>query len=269
MKEQNCCCREKIIFVFAAIFVIFLISATVYTVAGAINKIKEGKYIGREIEAGKTISITDKGEIYAKPDLAMIDFSVVSDEKTVAEAIADNTKKMNAIIKAIKEQGVDEKDLKTTYFNLYPRYEYQKEEIEIYPYPPGKRVLVGYEVSQTLEVKIRDLSKIGVVIEKATEKGANEVGSLQMAIEKQDELKDQARQQAIEKAKAKAKNLASQLGVKLVKISNFSENAEYPYFYNYAETAKGMGVGGGAPAADIQTGQNKITVIVTITYEIE
>jgi hypothetical protein len=215
---------------------------------------------------GNTITVSDTGEIYAKPDLALNTFSVITEAKTVAEAMSENTKKMNAVIDFVKGQGVEEKDLKSTSFNVYPRYEYQKVETEIYPYPPGKRVLVGYEVTQSLEVKIRDMEKIGEIIEGATGAGANQVGDLQFTIDKQDELKQQARAEAIKKAKEKAEKLAEQLGVKLVRITNFSESGVVPY-YGFEKVAAPMA--GGAEAPQIETGENKIEVTVTITYEIK
>ena len=250
-------------FVFGILAILFLAVVTVWFGVGALNKLKENRFIGKEAEVKNTISVSGTGEIWAKPDLALIDFSVVGEKKTVIEAMAENTKKMNSVIEAIKSQGVEEKDLKTTNFSISPRYEwYEKSEI----YPAGKRVLVGYEVNQTLQVKIRDLTKIGNIIQVATEAGANQVGDLRFMIDKQDELKSQARKEAIEKAKVMAKEIAGQLGVKLVKITNFSENATapipYPYFMERA-------MGGGAETPQIQTGENKIEVQVSITYEID
>ena len=250
-------------FVFGILAILFLAVVTVWFGAGALNKLKENRFIGKEAEVKNTISVSGTGEIWAKPDLALIDFSVVGEKKTVIEAMAENTKKMNSVIEAIKSQGVEEKDLKTTNFSISPRYEwYEKSEI----YPARKRVLVGYEVNQTLQVKIRDLTKIGNIIQVATKAGANQVGDLRFTIDKQDELKSQARKEAIEKAKVMAKEIAGQLGVKLVKITNFSENATapipYPYFMERA-------MGGGAETPQIQTGENKIEVQVSITYEID
>jgi len=250
-------------FVFGILAILFLAMVTVWFGVGALNKLKENRFIGKEAEVKNTISVSGTGEIWTKPDLVLIDFSVVGEKKTVIEAMAENTKKMNSVIEAIKSQGVEEKDLKTTNFSISPRYEwYEKSEI----YPAGKRVLVGYEVNQTLQVKIRDLTKIGNIIQVATKAGANQVGDLQFTIDKQDELKSQARKEAIEKAKAKAKEIAGQLGVKLVKITNFSENAiapiPYPYFMEKA-------MSGGAETPQIQTGENKIEVQVSITYEID
>ena len=129
-------------------------------------------------------------------------------------------------------------------------------------------MLVGYEVTQSLEVKIRDMAKIGDILQGATDAGANQVGDLQLTVDKQDELKKQAREEAIKKAKARAQELASQLGIKLVRIVNFSEGVSVPYYYDYAlKEAAGMG-GETAPSPQIETGENKISVTVTITYEI-
>lgn len=215
---------------------------------------------------GNTITVSGTGEIYVKPDLALATFSVITEAKTVDQALSENTKKMNAVIDYVKKQGVEDKDVKTTSFNISPRYEYQRVEVEIYPYPPGKKVFVGYEVTQSLEVKIRDLTKIGDIIQESTAAGANQVGDLWLTIDKQDELKKQAREEAIKKAKTKAWELASQLGIKLVRITNFSEGISVPPYYVQKEMG-GMGEET-VPQPQIETGENKITVTVTITYEI-
>ena len=248
-EKEKCLCATLL-----AILGIFLVTLIISKTIDIRDKIQI---------TGNTITVSDTGEIYAKPDLALVTFSVVNEAKTVAEAMSQNTEDMNGVIDFIKSQGVEAKDLKTTSFNVYSRYEYQKVETDIYPYPPGKRVLVGYEVIQSLEVKIRDMAKIGKIIEGATEFGANEVGDLQFTIDKEDELKAQARAQAVEKAKAKAKELAAQLGVKLVRITNFSESSVIPYYYGLEKVAAPM-----AEVPQIETGENKIEVTVTITYEI-
>jgi len=243
---------------------IFLIALIVFVAVSIPTKIKEG----RHIDGVNRITVSGTGEVYAKPDLALINFSVVSEAKTVNEATSDNTEKMNAAIDFVKETGVEEKDLKTISFNVYPRYEYRKVEMEIYPYPPGKRVLVGYEITQTLQVKIRDLGKIGEILDGVTDIGINQVGNLSFTIDKEDEFKEQAREEAIEKAKAKAEILASQLGVDLVKIIDFSETGYTPISpMYYTESSLRMdSMGGSAP--QIETGENKIEVSVSIVYEI-
>lgn len=231
------------------IVVIFSVSVDVY------NKIS--------VDSENRITVSGTGKVYVKPDLALTSFSVITEAKTVAEALSQNTEQMNQIISSVKEQGVEDKDLKTTDFNIYPRYEWE-EQSKIPPYPSGKRVLVGYEVRQSLQVKIRELTKIGEIIQGATDSGANQVGNLQFTVDDQDELKNQAREEAIKQAKEKAKELASQLGIKLVRITNFNESGIVPRAYLLEESEAVMGGG----ALEIEIGESKIEVTVSLTYEI-
>jgi len=259
-KEKN----KKLISSFLIILEIFLIVLIILNSVNIFNKIKEGKYIGQEIETKNTITVSGKGEIYVKPDISLTTFSVITEAKTVNEALQNNTKKMNSVISFLKEQGIEDKDLKTINFNISPRYEwYEKSDI----YPEGKRVLVGYEVSQSLQVKIRDMEKIGTIIEGATKAGANNVGDLQFAIDDQKELIKQAREQAIIEAKKEAQAIASSLGVSLKRIVGFNENNIMPQMYTknfYQEASLAV-----PSALQIQTGENKIEMTVNITYEIK
>lgn len=261
--------KKRLFTAFSVVLCLFLAALVISTAVDIQNKIKEGRYIGREVEAQEVITVSGEGEIYAKPDLAIINFQVLSEAKTVSPAMEDNTKKMNAVIEAVKSLGVQEQDLKTTSFNISPQYQWYYTQTCLYPPCPQNRVLVGYEVSQSLQVKIRDMAKIGDIIQGATAAGSNQAGDLQLTIDKQDELKAQAREQAIEKAKAKAKELSSQLGIKLVRITSFIESGASPYFPYYME-GMALGKGGGEAAAPrIETGQNKIAVNVSITYQID
>ncbi|MDO8265017.1 MAG: SIMPL domain-containing protein [Candidatus Parcubacteria bacterium] len=261
--------EKSILRILAVILGLLLIVLTLSIAVDTLNKIKEGKYIGQEIENRTTISVSGTGEIFAIPDLAIVDFAVVTEAKTAEASLASNSVKMNAVIESMKKQGIDEKDIKTTGFSIYPRYEYQKQSIGGYYYPPeGVRTLVGYEVQQSLNVKIRNLSDVGRIIEGATTAGANEVNSLQFTIENEDDLKIQAREEAIKEAKTAANKLADELGVKLVKIVSFNENSYLPYFSDMKEA---YGYGGGtmpASAPEIEPGQNKISSTVNIVYEI-
>ena len=249
-KIENKCLVAGLI-VIISVFLVALFCSTVIDIKDKIQK------------SENTITVSDTGTVYTKPDLALATASVVTEKKTVAEALQENTKKMNAVIDFVKGQGVEEKDLKTVNFNISPRYEwYEANEL----YPSGRRVLVGYEVSQSLQIKIRDMEKIGAIIQGATDEGANEIGDLQFTIDEEDVLKAQARAEAISKAKAKAEELAKQLGVKLIRISNFSESGTVPYYFAL-EKAVPSEMGGSA-TPQIETGENKIEVAVSITYEI-
>jgi len=251
---------------FAAMLVILAAALIVFTGIAAENELKQQPLITTE----NTISVTGMGELYARPDLALTTFSVVTEKPTVQEAMAANAESMNAIIDAVQGEGVEQKDIKTTSFNIYPRYEYQNEAgIRVMPpHPTGKRVLVAYEITQSVQVKMRYLDNVGTIIQAATNAGANQVGSLQFTIEDEESLKVQARKAAIDEAKEKAQVLASQLNVKLGRIVNFNEGGSYPVYFESAR-AMDMGMGGAAPAPQIEPGENRIVVNVTIVYEIQ
>jgi len=254
---ENCCKidNKSCIAVFLTILGIFLVALIISTGLDIQSKMQETE---------NSITVSDTGTIYAKPDLAVATASVISEDVTVAAALSANAKKMNAVIAAVKAEGVEENDLKTTSFNISPRYEWRDQTY----YYSGERVLVGYEVTQSLEIKIRDLEKVGAIIQKATDEGANEISNLQFTIDEQDELKKQAREQAIAKAKSKAEELAKELGLRLVEISSFSETGVTPYYYGLEKASSAIGMGGEA-APEIQTGENKIEVTVYITYKIK
>ncbi|MBU2036949.1 SIMPL domain-containing protein [Patescibacteria group bacterium] len=234
----------------AALLVIFLAAATY-------NKVVEGRYMGQGLQYKNTISVVGEGKVVAKPDIGQVSLSVVSDAKTVAAAQKDNTEKMNKITQAMKDLGIEEEDLKTTSYNVMPRYQYSA----------GRSTIIGYEVTQTLDVKIRDLAKVGEILDKAAGAGANQVGSLTFTFDNPESLQSEARQKAITQAKQKAKDLAASLGVNLGKVTSFSENSVGQPSPMYADEAI-MGKGGGGGMPEIQTGQNEIEISVYITYEI-
>ena len=261
--KEHCSKNKNIFILLVSVLVVFLFVLSVSGIVGVFNKVKEGKYIGQEIETKNTITVSDVGEIYAKPDLGITSFSVKTESKTVAKAMSENTEKMNEVIDSMKDLGIDEKDLKTTAFNIYPRYDY----LEASPFNSGRRSLVGYEITQSLQVKIRDLDKVGQIIQKATDAGSNQIGSLSFTIDDEDAVKEQAREEAINKAKDKAKELANQLGVDLVRIVGFYESVQQPAYYDTYAMKEVGGIGGGGEP-QIETGENKISVSVSITYEI-
>jgi len=213
-----------------------------------------------------TITFSGKGEVVVKPDIATVSFGVTAENLNVGKAQTEATTKMNNIIDLLKTKGIAEKDIKLTNYNIYPRYDYLQ--AQIYPYT-GKQTLAAYVVSQTVEVKIRDISKAGEILSGVGEFGVTDVSGLTFTVDNEDVVKDQARDLAITDAKNQAKTLAKSLGVRLVKITNFSEGGNYPVYY---EMNKSMALGmGGADAAvpQVPMGENKITSNVSITYEIK
>lgn len=240
--------------IFLGTLLILAVAAIVITALALANKTNEQD----------RFSITGSGTVYAKADIANIEVGLkTGPKKTAAEATSESTKKMNEIIVELKKIGIEEKDIKTFNYSLSPVYNYTNEK--------GQE-LVGYELSQNLTLKIRDLSKIGDVIAKTTEKGANQIGNINFTIDDEFALKNQARELAIQKAQEKAILIAKQSGMKLGKVKSVFENSDPnpPIMYSYANAKMELSTGAGAISApSIQSGQNEIKVEVTLVYEVK
>lgn len=217
------------------------------------------------------ISVSGKGEEVVVPDVATFSFSVTETAKTVGDAQTKATEKTNAALAAVRSEGVADKDIKTTSYNINPHYEYVQGVCTSTGCNPGKSVLTGYEVSQTIEVKVRDLSKAGKLFETVGTLGVQNVNSLAFSIDDIDGVKEKAQAKAIADAREKAKKLAKSLDVRLGDITSFSDMSDqpYPYMYAMADKAVSMSAGVRAPAPEIPQGEQKVTSTVSITYEIK
>ncbi len=226
-----------------------------------------GKHLDRQptTVAPGTITVTGEGKIAVAPDIAQLSFGVTTGVQTTAKAASDKiAADMNKVLAAVKALGIDDKDIKTQSFYLQPSYDYVD----------GRQRLRGYEATQSLEVKVRDLDKVGDVLTAATDNGANQANGVTFTVEEPDAKKDEARTEAIADAKAKAEALASQLGQTLGDVQSFNEsgNGWYPPVMYMDKTTEAYGVGGGArdqAAVPMPSGEQDITVNVTITYELK
>ena len=209
------------------------------------------------------LTVTGEGKAYAKSDVAILELSVVTQNKDVKLVQTENDSKMQKVVNFLKESGIEEKDIKTTQYNLQPQYDYSWCRTSETPvYCPPK--LVDYILTQTLEVKIRDFAKIGDIVGNLTSVGVNQISSINFTIENIDEIMAQARKQAIEKAQSKALAISQATGVKLGKIVEISEGNNYnPPLRTMM--AKDVSENVSAP---IEAGTNEITLNVSLTYEI-
>ncbi len=255
--------------------VLALVSLSLFLIVAAISELKNYRYIGSGVAATNTITVSGEGEVFAVPDTATFSYTAQDTEKDVQSAQDAVAKKGNDIIAYLKAQGVDEKDIQTTDYSVYPQYEYSSSACPLssngtaYPCPPGRQVLSGYQASETVTVKVRDTKKAGGLLSGVGSKGATQVSGLSFTVADEKGLEAQARGKAIDDARAKADVLARQLGVSLVRVVGFSEGSGGPIYYAKAMSAEsGMG-SAPAPAPEIATGQNKITSNVSVTYEIQ
>jgi uncharacterized protein YggE len=222
------------------------------------NGIKTGDTIGRVAVTRDTITIEGDGKVTGKPDVALIDLGLLNEGPQVVMAQSINTKQVNDIIAAMKGLGIVADDIQTSNYSISPKYNYLN----------GQSTIIGYTVSQTVSVKVRDLTKIGAVLSGAGALGLNQVNGLQFKIDDPTSLKAQARTKAISDAKSKAEELAKELGLSVHGVIGFSESSgNVPQPMYMKETALGMG---GAPAAapDIQSGSLDVLSHVSVTFEI-
>lgn len=223
------------------------------------------------IDSRNTITVSGTGEAVAVPDIATFSFSVTKEAKTSAEAQKTATDISNKILDAVKKAGVAEKDIKTTNYSLYPKYDYPQvicPAISSVGCPSGREVLRGYEITQSFEVKIRDIEKAGQIVVDATGAGATNINGPTFGIDKEDEVIAKARNEAINFAKNKAKLIADGLGVRLVRVVAFSENENSYAMPMLNKTTFGVGGADAVSAPQLPAGENKYSRTVQVTYEI-
>lgn len=244
----------------------------IFLFIAAIGEIKELRYIGAGVPATNTITVSGTGEVFAVPDIAAFSVTIQEEAKEVEDAQETATAKTNAIIEYLKTGGVEEKDIKTADYSVYPQYDYVQAACREGYCPPGKQELRGYQVSQTLSVKVRDTKKAGELLSGVGSRGASQVSGLSFTIDDEDALKAQARGMAIDDAQSKAEELARQLGVSLVRVTGFYENeGGYPVPYAYGMGGADMAVRSESAqkaTPEIPTGENKLISTINVTYEI-
>lgn len=208
----------------------------------------------------RTLSVAGSGEAHLAPDIAYIYIGVHTEKLTAAEAVEENNAQTQAVINAIEEFGIDESDIRTMNFSIWPvdRFDPQSGQ------PTGEKT---YAVDNTVYVTVRELDQLGGLLDTAIEAGANTVNSVQFDVADKDEALQAARAEAIKDAQAKAQELAEASGVSLGELQtiNFIDNAPYPFF----DGKGGGGAAAEAAAVPIQPGQLTFTVTVSVTYAIE
>lgn len=217
-----------------------------------------------------TITVNGKGEIKATPDVSRFTATVEETAKDQSTALANTSTKVNAVVDSLKKLGIEEKDIKTEYTSVNPKYEYQNGGVTPMMYPqPANQVITGYTASHTLSVKVRNLDNVSKVQKIFADAKVQNISGPDLGIDDPDALQLQARGKAIDDATAQAKILAEQLHVHLGRVVSFSDsNGGYPTPM-YARTDAVMGVATKAnPEPNVATGEQTITSNVSITYRI-
>lgn len=207
----------------------------------------------------RSIVVSGEGRAVLAPDIANVTLSVVSEGQDPTILQNDNNEKINKAVDFLKGLGVDAKDIKTTGYNLSPKYEYDEKK--------RKSFIDGYNLTQTVSVKIRDLSKVPDVLSGLPGLGINQMSGPNFAVDDIQKHLQEARAAAFKNAWEKARQLADLNGVRLGRVMTFSEEGggmPPPIYF-----AKEMAVGGAPVRPDIEPGSEEASVRVNITFELK
>jgi uncharacterized protein YggE len=203
--------------------------------------------------------VTGEGKAMATPDIVLLSLGIEAEAKTVAQAQQDAAEAMNGAMKALKSNGVAEKDIQTQRFGIYPVRKWIEDE--------QREIIIGYRVTNMVFAKIRQIDKAGPIIDAVAAAGGDltRIDSIGFAVDDPTPYYKEARAKAVEDAMAKAKQMAGSADIKLGKLLYISESTPYvPVVRDYAMKAEGA-----APApTPISPGELEIQVTVQMVYDI-
>lgn len=203
---------------------------------------------------GTRLDISATGAVDRAPDMATIGAGVVTASSSASAAMGDNAKRMTATIAALKRAGVADRDIQTASLSLQPQYRYADNQ------PP---VLTGYQASNRVSVRLRDLAGAGAVIDALIAAGANQIDGPNFGLDKPDAALDEARTQALARAKARAELYARAAGLRVSRIVTISESeGSPPVIHPMAMAAK-------RDATPIAAGEQTLSVTLSVTFELQ
>jgi uncharacterized protein len=210
--------------------------------------------------SGTRLDVVATGEVNRVPDLAIISAGVVTRASTATAALAQNADRMQRVVAALRRAGVAERDIQTSSINLNPDYRYVENQ------PP---VLTGYQASNQVSVRFRDIAESGRILDALVAQGANQISGPTLTIDKPEAALDEARRDAISKARARAQLYGNAVGKRVGRILVISEAGggfpmppPMPMMMRRAEA-------GQAADTSIIPGEQTLSITLTVSFELE
>jgi uncharacterized protein YggE len=216
------------------------------------------------------IWVTGQGSISLEPDLALLNIGVETEAKSVVDARDQAARAMDAVVVAVKAHGLTDRDIQTRSFSISPVYEFQ--DVTVDGRRTSRRVLVGYRVSNTASIKIRDLDSVGVVIDDVATAGgdATRINGISFTIDDPKPFMVQLREAAVEDALAKAQHLAGLTGVSLGRLVFISETGRStPVQRNFGAEARFSIAAAPAPQTSVSGGELELSMSVQAVFGIQ
>jgi uncharacterized protein len=219
-------------------------------------KIRETMFVSSNVgfadRPAPSISVTATAKTTVASDIATVDLGITNSSATPSVAQDDNTAKVNAMIAGLRDLGVEDKDMKTSTYNVYPQYDYNQ----------SPAAIVAYDASQTLTVRIRNKDLVSAVLERAGDLGATSIGSLRYEADDKTVAEAEARELAIARAYEQGAAIADAMGARLGAVVSYAES-DNPSYYGYAYDARSDA------SPDIQPGEEEVVMTVYIDYAIK
>lgn len=209
----------------------------------------------------RTITVVGEGKVTIKPDIARANIGVEVMRKSVKEASDANKAALESVLDTLKQNGIEEKDIQTSGFSIYAE--------RFGPEGPLPEDQTNYRVSNNVSVVIRDLEKVGAILDAAIEAGANNIYGIEFGLDNTESAQAEARKEAVTNARAKAEELAELNGVTVGMVVSVSEvvgnNGGYYNASNFTQLDRAMGGGGGTP---VTPGELNLTMQLQVVYAI-
>ena len=225
------------------------------------------------------LSISSEGRSQRIPDLALFNAGVVSQGSTAAEAMADNSRRMDAVIAALKRSGIAPRDIQTSAITLQPRYSNPELEAQIVarqtrqpyvpPANPGPPRIIGYEARNSVSVRVRKLGEMGRIIDTLIASGANQVDGPSFTLDDQKQALDEARAEAIADGRARAELYARSTGLRVARILSISEGGGYYPVQQVFVSARGGAMGAPPPPPPAPVAPGELTLGVNLSMQFE
>jgi uncharacterized protein len=203
-----------------------------------------------------TVTVIGDGRVTVVPDTALVTFGVEANGQTLAEAQADAATRMQAVIDGLTGLGIPKEDIRTGRISASPVYDQR-----------DRTIIRGYQASNSVQVKLREIDKVGSIVDQMTASGANRVDGLSFIVENIEAPKNQARTQAVQNARMKADQLASLTGMRVTGVKTIQESDASSPPVPYAQPAAARAEA--APPTPVEPGTQEVRTQVTITYIIE
>jgi uncharacterized protein YggE len=207
------------------------------------------------------VSVSGQGEVKAMPDMAYVNLGVEARKPSLAEARAEVTAAVERVLALTRELKIDPKLVDASQLQVQPDYRWNEKD--------SKRVLLGYVVARQIQVELRDLDKLGTLLERSVSAGANQVGGARLDSSRREELQREALAKAVDDARKDAETLARAAGVKVGPVYSLSASSEaVPMYYAKAERAVMAAPAGDAAAETYEVSEMKFTANVSAQWQL-